>query len=120
LLVLRDNSDLLNDNTLEVVNKLIGDKKLMSKVYVVDDWGSISSTIEFTVIFDKISVIGGYIESRFGEDYINIPYKKKIDNLYKSGIIPICMPLFKSRDEILEYIDEEARIRKEFEEIYGN
>lgn len=108
LMVYRENKDLLTDESIVVINKLLGDKKIRDKIRLINDgsyfvnriWGHVvikNEKIEICPEFNGPSI--DIDSSRFDE----LSVKKKIDWLYNHfDNVYVQIPLVKTRQDILK------------------
>lgn len=106
LVVYRD-SGLLTKDSLEIVNKLIGDKKLMSKIVVVCDGSWLNNRIYNRVLpslrIELKPEFALYKEKDY-DKFERLSCKKKIDWLYNHfDYIFIQIYLASSREDLLNY-----------------
>lgn len=110
LVAYRDNKDLLTDESIQVINKLLGDRKLRSKIRLVSDgsflvnriWGFVNTESGKIVIRPEFD--GRSIEVDTSNFY-KLSTKKQIDWLYNHfDIIHVQIGLIETRDDILDDI----------------
>jgi hypothetical protein len=113
LIVYRDNKDLLTDESIEVVNKLLGDTKIRNKIRIVYDGSYLVNRIWGSVDLEKgkialIPEFSGYEIDVESSKFDNLSLKKKIDYLYNHfDTIYLQINLVKSVLDIIEIIEFE-------------
>ena len=105
---LRDNKDLLSNNTIQIVNKLMGDRKIIDKIRFINDGSFYSVRIWTPRTTDNTFSINVDI---YNNDeipkYVNkLEICDKIDWLYNHlEYIPVQIPInLNSRSKLLRYI----------------
>lgn len=99
LIVYRDNSELLTEGSIQVINKLLGDRKIREKIRIVNDGSYLVNRIWVTVDtqYSKIEFLPEFYGYRVGvrdSVFHSLPVKKQIDWLYNHfDVIYIQMPL---------------------------
>ncbi len=111
LIIYRENKDLLTDQAIEVVNKLLGDRKIRNKIRLVNDgsylvnriWGHVrirDGKIDMQPEFDGYYI--GIDTSKFN----NLSIKKKIDWIYNHfDLIYVQIPFVDNLKDILNLIE---------------
>ena len=117
LVTIRNNKDLINNETLETVNKLIGDHKIMNKIRYIYDGSFYSARIyDPKIVDDKFSFIVD-IDARVLPEYINnLKPAKKIDWLYNHlDYIPVQLPFMHLQNRMMLLYQTELNKLKEGE-----
>lgn len=110
LIVYRENKDLLTDESVEVVNKLLGDRKIRNKIKLMNDGSYLTNRI-----FGFVDLEKGLIEIKpcfywfdicaDGTEFSELSPKKKIDWLYNHfDVIYVQIKYVESRFDILDNI----------------
>lgn len=110
LIVYRENKDLLTDESIEVVNKLLGDRKIRNKIKLMNDGSYLANRIFGFVDLEKglIKIIPCFDWFDIGADgteFSHLSPKKKIDWLYNHfDTIYVQIKYVESRFDILDNI----------------
>lgn len=110
LIVYHENKDLLTDESIEVVNKLLGDRKIRNKIMLMADGSYLSNRIFGFVDLEKGLIeikpcVHLYGSSNVYTEFKKLPPKKKIDWLYEHfDVIYVQIKLVKSRFDMLDDI----------------
>lgn len=123
LVVYRENKDLLTKESIEVINKLLGDKKIRDKVRIVHDGSYLVNRIWNYVDTEcgKVNICPEFWAYRIdvpSSEFDRLSLKKKIDWLYNHfDVIYIQINLVKSRQDIIEEIEYQT-MQDELEHYY--
>lgn len=118
LIVYRDNKDLLSEESLIVINKLLGDTKILKKVRLINDGSYRMNRIwGYVDLKSKEIIIRPYFDwhSKSSEklNFDKLSTKEKIDWIYNHfELIYVQVKLVKSREDIMQLIFWEIEMDK--------
>lgn len=104
LIIYRQNAELFTEDSIQVINKLLGDTKIRSKIKLVTDGSFLNNRIWCSVHEGEISLFP-YISYKINPNTKSMSCSKEIDWMYNHfNVIYLQIPLLETREDIEDHI----------------
>lgn len=127
LIILRDNSDLLSYSAIIIINKLLGDRKLRDKCYMVCDGSGLMNRLWSPYAHDTGGMF--HIEIELSYKAQNEPYCKYFNSLHTKDKlewlynhferIHLQLPIIKNREDVIKHTTNSVGWYKDYDS-YGD